>query len=125
MTTNTRDKILELAQEAIATRGYSSFSFREIATELGIKSASIHYYFPTKEALYRRVVAPIAVAGTPGAWYRGWRVMSLDGTTLDVADTAENARAFGRPASSRGANATSAFPQQPYLRWWGVQDSNL
>ncbi len=51
MTINTRDKILELAQEAIATRGYSSFSFRELATELGIKSASIHYHFPTKTHL--------------------------------------------------------------------------
>lgn len=51
MTTNTRYKILELAQEAIATRGYSSFSFRELAIELGIKSASIHYHFPTKTHL--------------------------------------------------------------------------
>jgi hypothetical protein len=63
------------------------------------------------EELYREVVAPVAVEGTPGAWYRGWRVMSLDGSTLDVSDTGENARAFGRPASSRGANATGAFPQ--------------
>ena len=62
-------------------------------------------------ALYRAVVAPIATGGTPGAWYRGWRVMSLDGTTLDVGDTAENVAAFGRPASARGANATGAFPQ--------------
>jgi hypothetical protein len=62
-------------------------------------------------ALYRDVVAPIATVGTPGAWYRGWRVMSLDGTTLDVGDTAENAVAFGRPASARGVNATGAFPQ--------------
>jgi len=37
--------------------------------------------------------------------------MSLDGTTLDVGDTAANARAFGRPASARGVNATGAFPQ--------------
>lgn len=51
MTTNTRDKILELAQEAIATRGYSSFSFRELAAELGIKSSSIHYHFPSKTHL--------------------------------------------------------------------------
>lgn len=51
MTTNTRDKIIELAQEAIATRGYSVFSFRELAAELGIKSASIHYHFPTKTHL--------------------------------------------------------------------------
>jgi hypothetical protein len=66
---------------------------------------------PPLEALYRNVVAPIAEAGTPGAWYRGWRVMSLDGTTLDVADTVANARAFGRPGSPRGVNATGAFPQ--------------
>jgi len=63
------------------------------------------------EALYRVVVTPIATPGTPGAWYRGWRVMSLDGTTLDVGDTVANARAFGRPASARGVNATGAFPQ--------------
>src|SRR6478609_4840315 len=51
MTTSTRDKIIELAQAAIATRGYSAFSFRELAAELGIKSASIHYHFPTKTHL--------------------------------------------------------------------------
>jgi hypothetical protein len=62
-------------------------------------------------ALYRDVVAPIATVGTPGASYRGPRVMSLDGTTLDVGDTAENFVAFGRPASARGVNATGAFPQ--------------
>lgn len=48
VTTTTRDKIVELAQEAIASRGYSAFSFRELAAALGIKSASIHYHFPTK-----------------------------------------------------------------------------
>ncbi|GGY88524.1 TetR family transcriptional regulator [Cellvibrio zantedeschiae] len=51
MATTTRDKIIELAQEAIASRGYSAFSFRELAAELGIKSASIHYHFPTKTHL--------------------------------------------------------------------------
>lgn len=50
-TGNTRDKIVALAQEAIAARGYSAFSFRELAAELGIKSASIHYHFPTKTHL--------------------------------------------------------------------------
>jgi len=67
-------------------------------------------------ALYRGVVAPIAKFGTPGAWYRGWRVMSLDGTTLDIGDTAENVAAFGRPASACGANATGAFPQVRLVR---------
>ena len=47
----TREKIIALAQEAIASRGYSAFSFRELAIELGIKSASIHYHFPTKTHL--------------------------------------------------------------------------
>ena len=37
--------------------------------------------------------------------------MSLDGTTLDVGDTAVNAAAFGRPASARGVNTTGAVPQ--------------
>jgi hypothetical protein len=77
----------------------------------GISQARTRLGAAPLEALYREVAAPIAAAGTPGAWYRGWRVMSLDGTTLDVGDTAVNARAFGRPASPRGANDTGAFPQ--------------
>src|SRR5205814_7332730 len=72
------------------------------------------------EALYREVAVPVAHEGTPGAWYRGWRVMSLDGTTLDVGDTVANARAFGRPGSSRGVNATGAFPQ---LRLLGLLEN--
>ena len=81
------------------------------ASKAGISQARTRLGAAPLDALYRRLVTPIAMAGTPGAWYRGWRVMSLDGTTLDVADTADNARAFGRPASARGANATGAFPQ--------------
>ena len=81
------------------------------ASQAGISQARTRLGAAPLEALYRRVVAPIATPGTPGAWYRGWRVMSLDGTTLDVADTADNARVFGRPGSARGANTTGAFPQ--------------
>jgi hypothetical protein len=77
----------------------------------GISQARTRLGAAPLEALYRAVVGPVAKAGTPGAWYRGWRVMSLDGTTLDVGDTLANARAFGRPASARGANTTGAFPQ--------------
>jgi hypothetical protein len=50
----------------------------------------------------------LATSATRGAWYRGWRLLSLDGTTLDVADTPDNTAAFGRPPASRGG---SAFPQ--------------
>lgn len=44
----TAERIVDLAELAIATKGYSAFSFREIAAHLDIKSASVHYHFPTK-----------------------------------------------------------------------------
>ena len=77
----------------------------------GISQARTRLGAEPLEALYRSRVAPIATSATPGAWYRAWRVMSLDGTTLDVGDTAANRETFGAPASARGANATGAFPQ--------------
>lgn len=61
------------------------------------------------QALFRRVAQPVAVAATPGSWLAGRRMVAIDGTCLDLADTPENAQHFGRPASSRGEQ--SAFPQ--------------
>jgi len=62
---------------------------------------------PLRE-LFRRLARPLAEPGTPGAWYRGRRLVSFDGTTLDVPDLPELERAFGRPGTSRGH---SGFPQ--------------
>lgn len=61
------------------------------------------------EALFRRVARPLATASTPGAWLAGRRVMALDGTCLDVADTVDNDGWFGRPGVNKGERA--AFPQ--------------
>lgn len=61
-------------------------------------------------ALFDAVAVPLAEPGTAGAFYGDWRLMSLDGTCLDVADTPANADAFGRPGSGRGEGA-GAFPQ--------------
>ncbi|CAN5512830.1 TetR/AcrR family transcriptional regulator [soil metagenome] len=47
-TTETRETIMTVAKVMVQARGYNALSFREIAKEIGIKSASIHYYFPTK-----------------------------------------------------------------------------
>jgi hypothetical protein len=58
--------------------------------------------------LFRAVARPIATARTRGAFLGGLRLMAIDGTTLDVADTPENDRAFGRPTTGRGVGA---FPQ--------------
>ena len=49
--TSTREQILECAQGLIQTRGYNGFSFRDIANDIGIKSASIHYHYPGKTDL--------------------------------------------------------------------------
>ena len=61
---------------------------------------------PLKQ-LFERVARPCAEPGTPGAWYRGRRLVSLDGITIDLPDAPALAERFGRPAASRG---TSSFP---------------
>jgi Insertion element 4 transposase N-terminal/Transposase DDE domain len=60
-------------------------------------------------ALFGQTARPLATPATPGAWYRHWRLVVVDGTTLDVADTPANQAAFGRPATHRGEQ--TAFPQ--------------
>jgi TetR/AcrR family transcriptional repressor of nem operon len=52
----TRDQILDLAETLIQTRGYSAFSYQDIADALGIRKASIHYHFPSKSDLGVAVV---------------------------------------------------------------------
>jgi hypothetical protein len=61
-------------------------------------------------ALFDTVVRPLATEATRGAWYLGLRLVAIDGATLDVPDTAENERRFGRPGSGRG-EGRGAFPQ--------------
>ncbi len=61
------------------------------------------------EALFRRAARPLAAPETPGSWLAGRRLVAIDGTTLDVADTVENAGLFGRPGVNKGEQA--AFPQ--------------
>lgn len=45
---NRRQQILDVAERLARTGGYNGFSFRDIAAEVGVKSASVHYHFPTK-----------------------------------------------------------------------------
>jgi hypothetical protein len=61
-------------------------------------------------ALFDRGCVPLAAADTPGSWYRDWRLVAIDGTCVDVADTADNDAKFGRPGSGRG-EGVGAFPQ--------------
>jgi hypothetical protein len=80
----------------------------KVAGNSGISQARTRLGWEPLRQLHDEVVKPIAVAATKGAWYRGWRLVSLDGSTLEVADEKGNDQAFGRPVASRG---TSAYPQ--------------
>jgi hypothetical protein len=62
------------------------------------------------KALFARVCQPVASPSTAGAWYRGWRLVAVDGTTFDLPDTPSNVDHFGRPGNSRG-DGKSASPQ--------------
>jgi TetR/AcrR family transcriptional repressor of nem operon len=53
---DTAEQILDLAETLIQTRGYSAFSYQDIADSLGIRKASIHYHFPSKADLGIAVV---------------------------------------------------------------------
>lgn len=47
----TAQKILTVAQHNVQTKGFNGFSYRDLAVEIGIKTSSIHYHFPTKDDL--------------------------------------------------------------------------
>jgi Insertion element 4 transposase N-terminal/Transposase DDE domain len=79
-----------------------------VAGKSGISQARTRLGAEPLQLLYDSLVAPMAVAQTRGAWFRRWRIVSLDGSTLEVADTPDNEEVFGRPGASRGQ---SAFPQ--------------
>jgi AcrR family transcriptional regulator len=53
---STRESIIRLADQLIRDKGYNAFSFYDIAKHLGIKNASIHYYFPGKTQLGLAVI---------------------------------------------------------------------
>ena len=83
----------------------------QVTGKSGISQARTRLGWEVMRQLYEEVVKPLGVEATRGAWYRGWRLVSLDGSTLAVADEKDNERAFGRPANSRGQGA------YPHLRF--------
>ncbi len=84
----------------------------KVASNAGISQARTRLGWEVLRRLHDEVVTPIAVAATKGAWYHGLRLVSVDGSTLEVADESANDAAFGRPGASRGV---SAFPQLRFV----------
>ena len=54
---DTRERILDLAEELLQERGFNAFSYQHIAERLGVKNAAIHYHFPSKGELGVALVA--------------------------------------------------------------------
>lgn len=86
------------AQKPVKTAGAPAIS--QARTRLGVE--------PVKQ-LYELVVKPVATEKTQGAWYRKWRLVAMDGFTLEVPDSEANRAAFARPKSPSGGE--SAYPR--------------
>ncbi len=80
----------------------------KVTGKSGISQARTRLGYKPLQQLYEQIVQPIGIKRSRGSWYRNWRLVSLDGSTLDVADQQANAEAFGRPISNHGEGA---FPQ--------------
>ena len=83
-------------------------SASKVAGKSDISQARSRLGFEPIMRLHDELARPIATPATRGAWYKRWRLVSLDGSTLDVADDPNNEKAFGRPGASHGQ---SAYPQ--------------
>lgn len=81
-----------------------------VPSKMAISKARARLGKEPLELLFRAVCVPVAEESTRGAFYRGLRLVSIDGTCLDVADTPANEQEFGRPGSHRREGG-GAFPQ--------------
>lgn len=59
---DTAERIMDAARRMVQTRGYNAFSYADISAQVGIRKASIHYYFPSKKDLGKELVARYRVA---------------------------------------------------------------
>jgi transposase IS4-like protein/DDE family transposase len=81
-----------------------------VPTKGALAQARVRLGSEPLRALFDAVAVPLAEPGSEGAFYRDLRLVSIDGTCLDLADTPANEAEFGRPGSGRGAKV-AAFPQ--------------
>jgi hypothetical protein len=101
------EEILRVVVEAF--RWFAGSARVDIPAKSSISEARNRLGPDPVRLLVEKMVRPVATEATRGAFYRGWRLVSLDGSTMDIADTVENEARFGRPGVSRGSG--SAFPQ--------------
>jgi hypothetical protein len=85
----------------------------EWPSQVAISKARARLGSEPLQELFTRVCVPMATPETPGAFYRDWRLASIDGTCIDVADTPANSAVFGRAAPA----AVMAAPSHS-CAWW-------
>ena len=94
MKKDTKTRLLDAAQRLVQTRGHNGFSFRHLSEEVGIRTASIHYYFPTKTdlavALVRRYRQAVDGAMADIAVRQASLADRLDATIRLYTDTLNN-----------------------------------
>ena len=56
MANDTAQRVLDVAEQLVQTRGYNGFSYADISSELKIRNASVHYHFPSKSDLGKRLL---------------------------------------------------------------------
>lgn len=110
-------EVLRCLVEGLQWLGWPVRQLRQTGRS-AISQARTRLGFEPMQRLYDELVHPIATERTRGAWYRSpaqdlsWRLVSLDGSTLDMPDEARNREVFGRPGASRGR---SAFPKLRFV----------
>lgn len=104
-------EVLRCLVEGLRWLGWPVRRLRRVGPS-GISQARTRLGFEPMKRLYEELVSPIATEKTHGAYYRKWRLVSIDGSTLDVPDEARNSEAFGGHKSPRGK---SAFPKLRFV----------
>jgi Insertion element 4 transposase N-terminal/Transposase DDE domain len=72
----------------------------QVPNKSALIQARVKLGWEVMERLFRALTAPLARAGTQGCFWRGLRVMAIDGTTMEVANNPANEAAFGGPSTT-------------------------
>jgi hypothetical protein len=103
------EEVMRMLVEGLSWAGDWAKSWN-VPTKAALFKARMRLGAQPLRELFCETAAPLATKRTKGAWFKGRRLMSIDGTCLDIADTEANVAAFGRPGSAR-EDRVSAFPQ--------------
>jgi hypothetical protein len=104
----------------VVTEGMEYLGANAIRREVGksaISAARSRLGADVMQAIARQALTPLATESTPGAFFQGLRLISLDGSGLEVADETANREAFGVPGTQQGR---TGYPQ---LRFVGLVEN--